>query len=245
MTFSEYIVYVDESGDHSLETINPDYPLFVLAFCVFHIPSYSKCVVPAIQSFKFKYFGHDLVILHENEIRKRSGAFSILNNREVRAEFMADLDDIIRVAPFVAVATVIDKIAHKAQGRSPQNPYHVALEFGLVQVFQYLQEVGQQGRTTRVVFESRGRKEDDDLELEFRRILDRTQVAGMADSLDFLCASKLVNNSGLQFADMIARPIGLSVLRPQQPNRAWETIRTKLRASDSGVTTGYEFKRFP
>ena len=33
--FSDYIVYVDESGDHSLESINPEYPLFVLSFCIF------------------------------------------------------------------------------------------------------------------------------------------------------------------------------------------------------------------
>ena len=34
--FSDYVVYVDESGDHSLERIDPDYPVFVLALCVFH-----------------------------------------------------------------------------------------------------------------------------------------------------------------------------------------------------------------
>ena len=33
-TFSDFIVFVDESGDHSLEVINPDYPVFVLAFCI-------------------------------------------------------------------------------------------------------------------------------------------------------------------------------------------------------------------
>ena len=29
--FSDYVVYVDESGDHSLERIDLDYPVFVLA----------------------------------------------------------------------------------------------------------------------------------------------------------------------------------------------------------------------
>ena len=36
MTFSDYIVYVDESGDHSLINIDANYPVFVLAFGVFH-----------------------------------------------------------------------------------------------------------------------------------------------------------------------------------------------------------------
>ncbi|MDQ6991340.1 MAG: DUF3800 domain-containing protein [Mariprofundaceae bacterium] len=34
--FSDYIVYVDESGDHGLQNIDPNYPIFVLAFCIFH-----------------------------------------------------------------------------------------------------------------------------------------------------------------------------------------------------------------
>ncbi len=30
--FSDYIVYVDESGDHGLQNLDPNYPVFVLAF---------------------------------------------------------------------------------------------------------------------------------------------------------------------------------------------------------------------
>ena len=29
---SDYIVFVDESGDHSLESLNPDYPIFVMGW---------------------------------------------------------------------------------------------------------------------------------------------------------------------------------------------------------------------
>ena len=32
--YSNFTIYVDESGDHGLERINPEYPLFVLAFCL-------------------------------------------------------------------------------------------------------------------------------------------------------------------------------------------------------------------
>ena len=45
--FSDYVVYVDESGDHSLTSINPDFPIFVLAFCVFHNRLYSEMIIPA------------------------------------------------------------------------------------------------------------------------------------------------------------------------------------------------------
>src|SRR5688500_13877975 len=76
---SDYIIYVDESGDHSLESINPRYPLFVLAFCVFQKNHYIQKVLPALSELKFSTFGHDLIILHEQEIRKRTGVFNHLN----------------------------------------------------------------------------------------------------------------------------------------------------------------------
>jgi hypothetical protein len=75
--YSKYIIYVDESGDHSLQTIDEKYPLFVLAFCVFHKRHYSEYVVSSLEKFKFNHFGHDQIILHENDIRKEKGAFNI------------------------------------------------------------------------------------------------------------------------------------------------------------------------
>ena len=31
--FSNFVVYVDESGDHGMQTVDPNYPIFVLSFC--------------------------------------------------------------------------------------------------------------------------------------------------------------------------------------------------------------------
>ena len=76
--FSDYIVYVDESGDHSLKSIDAGYPVFVLSFCVFRKDDYAERVTPAVRKHKFAAFGHDMVVLHEHEIRKKTGAFSRL-----------------------------------------------------------------------------------------------------------------------------------------------------------------------
>ncbi len=73
--YSDYIIYVDESGDHSLSSINPDYPMFVLAFCIFKKDSYTNNAVRKLKEFKFEHFGHDMVVLHENEIRRDKGFF--------------------------------------------------------------------------------------------------------------------------------------------------------------------------
>jgi len=74
--FSDYIIYVDESGDHGLKTIDPFYPVFVLVFCIFNIEDHINKAIPALQRFKFKHFGHDQTILHETDIRKDRGDFA-------------------------------------------------------------------------------------------------------------------------------------------------------------------------
>jgi hypothetical protein len=33
-SFADYIVFVDESGDHGLHNIDPQFPVFTLAFCI-------------------------------------------------------------------------------------------------------------------------------------------------------------------------------------------------------------------
>jgi len=67
------------------------YPLFVLALCVFHKRHYSETIVPALEKFKFNYFGHDQVILHETDIRKEKGSFNIFRSRKEKNDFLGEL----------------------------------------------------------------------------------------------------------------------------------------------------------
>ena len=69
--FSDYIVYVDESGDHSLKSIDAGYPVFVLSFCVFRKDDYAERVTPAVRKHKFAAFGHDMVEIGRASCRER------------------------------------------------------------------------------------------------------------------------------------------------------------------------------
>ena len=171
LAFSDHIVFVDESGDHSLTSINPDYPVFVLAFCILPCVDYVEQITPAVRKLKFDLFGHDLVILHEHDIRKKSGPFAQLG-KAPRDMLMDGLTGVIAGAPMTLVAVVIDKVKHKARYTEPFNPYDLALQYGLERVFEMLRNEGQEERLTRVVCEARGKKEDAALELEFRRVCD-------------------------------------------------------------------------
>lgn len=245
MSFSEYIVYVDEAGDHGLASIDADFPVFVLAFCIFDKQQYINQTTPAVQQFKFNFFGHDMTILHEREIRKSIEPFNILQNSNIRQKFMADLSQLMNDAPFTLIASCIDKqqFIHR-RGRN-ENPYHVAMQFGLERIFYFLQERQQVNKKTHIVFECRGKKEDNELELEFRRLLDQSQVKGMANTLDIIFADKKVNSTGLQLADMVARPIGRHIMDAKQANRAFDIIETKFRRSPQGKIKGWGLKCYP
>lgn len=241
---SDYIVFVDESGDHSLESVNPDYPIFVLAFCILPTAAYVEQITPAVRRLKCQLFGHDLVILHEHDIRKKTGPFARLG-KDARDALLEGLTDIIRAAPMTLVAVVIDKVKHKAKYLSPEHPYHLALKYGLERVHHFLQMQGQGDRRTSIVCEARGLKEDKEIELAFRRVCDGDNRGRRPYAMDIVIADKRTNSEGLQLADLVARPAGLHVLRPQQPNRAWDVLATKLFGGAYGVVQGNGLKVFP
>ena len=73
-----------------------------------------------------------------------------------------------------------------------------------------------------------------ELELEFRRIAANDSGSGPGRRnfglFDFqpVFVPKAANSVGLQLADLTARPVALSHLRPKQRNRAFEIVRPKI-----------------
>ena len=50
--FSDFVVYVDESGDANLDKINQNFPAFVLTFCIFNKKEYSFQAIPKLNQVK-------------------------------------------------------------------------------------------------------------------------------------------------------------------------------------------------
>jgi hypothetical protein len=247
---SSYVVYVDESGDHGMGNIDQNYPVFVLAFCVFHKKYYAENVVPAVEKFKFRHFGHDLVVLHEHEIRKETGAFNFFANKQHHQAFLGDLTAIIESSNFVLFACAIDKNKLVRRKELPDNPYHLALGQCLDSLYEFLKEKNQEDLKTHIIVECRGKREDKDLELEFRRYCDGGNRQGVKLPFNVVFADKKTNSHGLQLVDLVARPIGLHIVRPQQVNRACDILKAKFycEGGRKNVGTGYEnfgLKRHP
>lgn len=224
----DYIFYADESGDHSLTTIDPSYPAFALSLCAFKKTAYCSRIIPNFLRFKFKYFGHDSIVLHERDIRKQTGQFAFLTDLTTREKFLDDLTHLVERSPFAIFATVIDKAALKLD-LFPSNPYGISLRISLQSAYRFLEKRGQIGKIHHFIFEKRGPKEDDDLELEFRRIIGgENDLRVPFPDFHIHFSDKRTNSTGMQIADLTARPLGLHIVRPHQANRAYDAITSKL-----------------
>ncbi|KAF5053151.1 hypothetical protein DSECCO2_401510 [anaerobic digester metagenome] len=157
---------------------------------------------------------------------------------------MNDLNSIVENNEFLLIASAIQKNRLREQYYEPVNPYHIGMGFGLERIFLHLNGLGCRDGITHLLFESRGRKEDNELELEFRRICARN-ATGHQLPFDIILVDKKCNSSGLQLSDLIARPIGRNLLDPGQANRAFDIIKGKFRRNARGDVKGWGLKVFP
>ncbi len=232
---SKYLVFVDEAGDHNLKKWDPDFPVFVLAFCIMEKGHYCDYVLPAINKLKLKYFNKTNIILHERDIRKQQECFSCLTDKTIQNEFMRDLTQIMINTQFTVISCVIDKPKFKAKYVKPSHPYHLAAKMCFDRLAYFLQENDEQKYTT-VTFEARGASEDREL---------KEALNNYNSDFEINIIPKSNNCVGLQFADLIARPIGRHIIKPEQVNRSYNIIKNKFRTDSNGDFIGRGLKIFP
>lgn len=245
-----YVLFMDESGDHNLESIDKNFPAFCLAGCIFEREYYKKVARPAVETLKQRFWGRTDVILHSSEIRKHRGAFSFLGNEVKRQEFYAAINELIATLDFTIIAVVILKKAHLDHyGDGARHPYHLSLEFIMER---YSMLMNRKGRNSEgyMIAESRGLKEDALLKNQYfnlKRFGTRFQPT-LGNISSFWMEKKTANIAGLQIADLVAYPIAAKVLRPDLEQKAFDVVIGKLdkaSASKGSGILGYGLKIFP
>ena len=218
--FSNYVVYVDESGDDAW-TINKQFPILSVNYCLFEKEYYLDELIPRFNRLKFKYWGCDNIVLHERDLRQpgkiadpsiRSKYSRIKDERG--DDFMRDLSGIIDHAEFKCFCVIIDKSKVPEQHRA-FDPYHIALSRGFRQIKNYLKNHAEDelDRDLHFIFEKRDGSQDRSLNKAYQRIrLEGSLVGrygdGMFPNFRLELMDKKSNSTGLQIADLTARPIG-------------------------------------
>ncbi len=217
------LVFLDETGDHSLTKIDKDFPVFGMAGVVFNPEDYPDAVF-RFNRLKLNYFPHEGIIVHSREIASREGDFVFLNNKEIREQFLAEISQQVSLTKMGIATAVIKKAELKNRYKDPFSPYDLAFGFIFEKIFKY-------GCNTEVdyihfVTEARGKKEDEELHNTFKwlkkkdepnvarmfpRFIDQNRLDEIHVRLEF--RKKQSNIVGLQIADLVVSPIAQTVLK--------------------------------
>jgi hypothetical protein len=231
-------IYIDECGAHSL-TAKEDFKAFCLAAVI--VKDTDVEVFEAKwKRWKSLNLRSESRVVHEPEVRKRTGNFYFRKDRKRQEETIAALAEIMDELEYVAIVCVlcrekyVEKYGESAMDESlPHHVYLMTLHFMAERLALALQTQFA-GAKARLIFEARGPKEDAEMQYEFARLfLDGTSYLSpgyfrrqFLPGLRF--KSKNDNVPGLEIADLIARPCGEKVLDPASNPERWEQARAKL-----------------
>lgn len=225
---SRFLAFLDECGDHSLEKIDKDFPLFVLSAIIVERSDYVEKIIPEITKLKLKFWNHEGVNLHSRDIRRACGDFSFMQVPKLRESMMESLNLVMKNIPFALFLAAIDKHEHKTiHGTAAINPYDLALSATLENMTNFLRKTNE--TILPIVAESRGAKEDGQLKDSFYELINSNHTNNWPD-FSIIFRSKYNNIAGLQIADLCAYPAARKILKPEKINPSYESIHSHIYA---------------
>lgn len=243
------VMYLDESGDHNLEKIDPRYPVFVLGGIIVD-RTYARTVMrPRIRQLKTDFFDDPGIVLHTNDILRARNGFEVLKDKERRSEFYEALNVLMRELEYKVVACVIDKPKLVAQYKgNAADPYHYSLE---VLIERFCKELGACVDGGIIYAEKRGEPLDYELGVAWERLRSNVIGTGFAGArvideriCELVLKEKRLNIEGLQLADLVVSPIARRSMR-LTVGEDWSIVKGKFRRSAAGTVRGYGLVRLP
>jgi len=234
------VLFLDESGDHNLSVIDPQYPLFVLAGIITEKDYAEQEMTERLRQFKQQMFGRDDFVLHTADITRNRGIFERVKDRVFRADFYAALNDLMRSLEYKVVACAIRKHAHlSAYGVAALDPYMLSLDI-LVERFCF--EIGNMAGGGMIIAEKRNPTLDHELDIAWinlkvqgTRYLQATDIERRIIGLT--TRPKADRIAGLEVADLVATPIGRYVLG-KQIKEDFRVVEGKFRRNRQGGFDG-------
>lgn len=235
------VMFLDESGDHNLSVIDPQYPLFVLGGVILEADYVREELTPRFAAFKRMLFGDERVVLHTADIVRNRNGFERLKDCGFRTEFYAQLNVLMATLDYKVVACAIRKDLHLSRyGMAALDPYLMSLD---LLVERFCMDVGDVEDGGLIVAEKRGPTLDHELELAWLNLKIQGTRFVKAKHLErciqgLSLKGKDAQLAGLELADLVVSPIGRHVLgKPDKDDYA--IVERKFRRSPSGRVDGY------
>lgn len=224
------ILFLDESGDHVLQKINPEYPIFGLGGAIIDKEHYYQDVVPRTEDFKLRIFGTKDIILHSSKIAKQKENFVCLRNKELWEKFNLEFEKLLTGCDLTVISTVIKKDEHIARYKNPYCPYEYSLEI-VMECFAKILYRGK--RIGYIIAESRGKKEDRELLEAYEsitkggtRYMHPRQINERIKGFSF--KKKSSNIVGLQLSDLCISCITAAVLNNNYERKDYRIVKEKM-----------------
>ena len=241
------VLFLDESGDHNLSRIDPQYPIFVLGGVIMDLDYAEGPLTEALNEFKQEFFGTSEIILHTSDIARNRNGFASLQEEDFRSRFYRRLNELMRSLPYQVIACAIRKYSHlERYGEAAINPYSLSLN---VLVERFCFEVGNVLDGGIIVVEKRDQSLDRSLEAAWHDLRNRgtrylrgSAINKRIKALNLRAKSE--NIAGLQLADLVVSPIGRHVLgKPDKED--WNVVYEKFLRNHQGVAEGYGLVTLP
>jgi hypothetical protein len=233
-------LFLDESGDHDLSLIDPQYPLFVLGGVIVEQDYAEGELADRLSKFKRDLFGRTDIVLHTADIVRNRNGFERMKEPAFRERVYRELNTLMAGLSYTVVACAIRKDEHLARyGVAALDPYMLSLDI-LVERFCF--EIGRDGRGV-IVAEKRDPTLDRELDLAWLNLkIQGTRFVQAKDIearvLGLNLRAKTDNIAGLQLADLVVSPIGRHVLgKPEKED--FRVVREKLRRNSAGEYLGF------
>lgn len=242
---TSYLLFLDESGTHDMQNVDPAFPVFVLAGLLVGEAYYVKTLVPRLKALKQQHLGDKNVVLHSKKIRRGEGAFERFRQDAVaRRAFHAAIGDLFSGSRVRLFAVVIDKPGLRDRFVVPVNPYDISLSQLLSVVCGPPRVPGpNRPHITRITAESRGKREDKELQREYNRLRTAGLISYGSEQVqnrrsatvqrlfpprvDFIRKDMAV--AGLELADLAAYPIARAAMSGDWTSQSAQVIARKLR----------------
>jgi hypothetical protein len=224
----KYYLFLDESGDHSLDKIDPQYPMFVLGGVLINAADYDR-IEARWKLMKRELFGRDDIIIHTADLTRNKNGFERMKETAFRERVYKELNALMAELPYKIIGCAVRKDDHLDRyGMSAVDPYHLSLN---VIVERAYFAVGKKGKL-HIIAESRDTTLDRMLDVVFLELkISGTHYISATElntlGIELYIRQKSKNISGLQMADLVVTPIGRKVLG-KKLHADWQVIESKL-----------------
>jgi len=229
----KYYLFIDESGDHGLTIIDPDFPVFLLCGILVSENEYEN-IRESINYLKTSIWGDKKVILHSRDIRKCQKEFEVLFDLDLKRKFYEHINLIMTNSKYTVISFAIRKDNYiKKIGRLSRDVYELSLSIIIERAIFFLDDLNIPNKKIEIIIEKRGRAEDKKLDEHFQRLLAKgtgfVEPKRLFDyQMSIVFKNKNENINGLQLADLVAYPIARYVLDPERANPAFEILEPKI-----------------